>query len=98
MALRSERDAWRNGAAPSSPPKIMHCAFPPPLAIPSGGGWSPISAGLSTGGNAARIFTTVQLAGGNKLLMGQYFLGFLLNGLLLGQSLVWPTEAGDDKE
>jgi len=64
----------------------------------SGGGWSPISAGLSTGGNAIRIFTTVQLAGGNKLLMGQYFLSFLLNGLLLVQSLAWPTEAGDDKE
>ena len=59
----------------------------------SGGGWSPISAGLSAGGNAARVFTTLKLAGGNPLLLAQYGCGLVLNGVLLAQSLFWPSSS-----
>ena len=44
------------------------------------GGWSPISAACSTFGNAARVYTTVTLADANRLLLGQFIAGTLLNG------------------
>jgi len=55
----------------------------------SRGGWSAISAGLSTAGNAGRLFTTVTLADSNLLLLGQFTAGLVLNGMLLVQSLIW---------
>ena len=55
----------------------------------SRGGWSAVAAGLSTVGNAGRLFTTATLADGNLLLMAQFAVCFLLNGCLLVQSLVW---------
>ena len=59
------------------------------FAARSRGGWSPISAALSTGGNAARIFTTLTLAEGNPILLAQFAACLLLNGVLLVQALVW---------
>lgn len=61
----------------------------------SGGGWSPVSAALCTGGNAMRVFTTLQLAEGNVLLLGQFGAGFLLNALLLVQTLAWGDMASE---
>lgn len=55
----------------------------------SRGGWSPVSAALSTIGNAMRVFTTLKLAGGNPLLLAQFGVNTLTNGILLAQSLVW---------
>ena len=55
----------------------------------SRGGWSPVSAGLSTVGIAIRVFTTVTLAGSNPLLLVQFLLGTALNGILMVQSLIW---------
>lgn len=60
------------------------------FAAHSRGGWSPISAGLSTIGNALRVFTTLKLANGNPLLLAQFGVNTLTNGILLVQSLVWP--------
>ena len=53
------------------------------------GGWSPISAALSTAGNAVRVFTTLTLADANPLLLGQFLAGTLLNAILAVQSVVW---------
>ena len=50
----------------------------------------PVSAALSTIGNAIRCFTTLALADGNPLLLFQFIMGALLNALLLTQSLIWP--------
>jgi len=60
------------------------------FAAQSRGGWSPYSAALSTAGNAMRVFTTAKLAGGNPLLLVQFSLNVLTNGILLVQALVWP--------
>jgi mannose-P-dolichol utilization defect protein 1 len=54
------------------------------------GGWSPISAGLSTAGNAIRVFTTMQLTH-DMLLLAGFGAGFLLNAILLAQTLAWPA-------
>ena len=53
------------------------------------GGWSPVAAGLSTIGNAGRLFTTMKLADGNILLLFQFGACFILNALLLVQSIIW---------
>ena len=53
------------------------------------GGFSAISAGLAAGGNAARIFTTLTLAGGNLILLAQFAAGVVLNSVLLVQALIW---------
>lgn len=53
------------------------------------GGWSPISAGLSTAGNAIRVFTTMQLTH-DMLLLAGFSAGFLLNAILFAQTLAWP--------
>ena len=55
----------------------------------SRGGWSPVSAALSTIGNTIRCFTTITLANANPLLLFQFTMGALLNALLLVQSLIW---------
>ena len=54
----------------------------------SGGGWSPITAGLSAAGNAVRCWTTMQLTGDGILLAG-FAAGFLVNAALLAQILLW---------
>lgn len=59
------------------------------FAARSRGGWSPISAALSTGGNFARLYTTVTLAASNPLLLLQFGVSFVLNAILLVQSLIW---------
>ena len=59
------------------------------FAARSRGGWSPVSAALSTGGNAAHIFTTLTLADANPILLAQFIACLLLNGVLLVQALVW---------
>jgi len=56
----------------------------------SRGGWSPISAGLSTVGNTMRVYTTLKLADGNRLLLVQFGVNAFMNGVLLLQSLLWP--------
>ncbi len=62
----------------------------------SGGGWSPVSAAMTTFGNVARVFTTFQLADSNPLLLFQFGAGAALNGLLLAQTLLWGTSQDDD--
>jgi len=52
-------------------------------------GWSPVTAGLALIGNGIRIFTTIKLASSDSLLLGQFGLGALLNGMLLAQMAVW---------
>ena len=55
----------------------------------TGGGWSPISAGLSTAGNVARIVTTLTLASADPVLLLQYSMAFTFNSILLMQTLTW---------
>lgn len=50
--------------------------------------WSPITAGMSLGGNLIRVFTTLQLTG-DKLVLFGYSLGFGTNFLLLTQILYY---------
>lgn len=51
------------------------------------GDYSPITASLATVGTLIRLFTTVQLANSDPLLLGSYGLAFVLNGSLLLQIL-----------
>ncbi len=62
----------------------------------SSGGWSPLTAGLSTAGNAIRVFTTVQLTH-DALLLAGYTAGFLVNAALLAQILVYGDGPEDDQ-
>ena len=55
----------------------------------TGGGWSPISAALSSTGNIARIVTTLTLASADPVLLFQYGTAFVFNSILLTQTLVW---------
>ena len=71
---------------------VMMSALLPQLILnestKSSGGWSPLTAALSTAGNAVRIFTTLQLTGDGILLAG-YIVGLCLNFALLLQILVY---------
>ena len=60
------------------------------FAAGSSGGWSPISAGLSTVGNCIRVFTTLKLTG-DPLLLAQFSAGALLNGVLFAQAVLLPA-------
>ena len=60
----------------------------------SGGGWSPLTAGLSALGNAVRVFTTVQLTR-DPLLLGGFIAGFAVNAAMLAQIYCWGE--GDDE-
>ena len=40
-------------------------------------------------GNSLRLYTTLRLAGGDRLLLAQFGLGVSLNAILLMQVLVW---------
>ena len=51
----------------------------------SSGEFSPITAALLVGGNLLRAWTTVQLAGGDAVLMGGFALGFTVSSALLAQ-------------
>ena len=55
-------------------------------------GWSRVSALLSTGGNAIRVFTTLQLTK-DKLVLAGYLAGLSLNLILLTQTFVLPNPA-----
>ena len=55
----------------------------------TGGGWSPISAGLSSTGNIARVITTLTLASADPVLLFQYGTAFIFNSILLTQTLLW---------
>ena len=55
----------------------------------TGGGWSPISAALSSTGNIARVVTTLTLASADPVLLFQYGTAFVFNSILLTQTLVW---------
>lgn len=56
------------------------------------GDYSPLTAGLATAGCTIRLFTTVQLADSDPLLLGSFGLAFLLNGSLLLQILYYGTQ------
>jgi len=56
--------------------------------LQTAGDYSPVTAGLASAGCAIRLFTTVQLAGSDPLLLGTYGVAFLLNSSLLGQ-IIW---------
>lgn len=61
------------------------------FAAQSSGGWSAITAGLGVAGNVIRLYTTMQLAGGDRLLLAQFGIGTLLNAVMLGQVVVWGS-------
>ena len=69
---------------------ITCCAVLRNFKAKSRGGWSLVSAALSTVGNAIRVFTTVTLANANPLLLAQFLLGTALNGILAIMCLIWP--------
>ena len=54
------------------------------------GGWSPISAFLSTGGNALRIFTTLTVTK-DPLLLTSFLVGTTLNSILFFQTVTYPA-------
>ena len=58
----------------------------------SSGGWSPLTAGLSTAGNALRVFTTLQLTH-DALLLAGFVAGLVVNAALLTQILVYGDAA-----
>lgn len=51
----------------------------------SPGGYSPLTAGLACAGCAIRLFTTVELAGSDPLLLAGFAFGLFLNAALLAQ-------------
>jgi mannose-P-dolichol utilization defect protein 1 len=53
--------------------------------------WSRITATLSLLGNLIRIFTTINLAGGDRFFLFGYILGFTLNTILLVQTFIFPS-------
>jgi hypothetical protein len=65
----------------------------------SSGGWSPLTASLSTAGNALRVFTTLQLTR-DALLLAGFVAGFAVNAALLAQILMYGDEppTGDAAE
>lgn len=52
--------------------------------------WSPFTAGCGMLGNLIRIFTTMNLAGGDKLIIAGYILGATTNGMLFALGLMYP--------
>lgn len=56
------------------------------------GDYSAITASLASVGCAARLFTTVQLAGGDPLLLWSFGTALVLNASLLGQILWFGTQ------
>jgi mannose-P-dolichol utilization defect protein 1 len=61
------------------------------FAAHSSGGWSAITAGLGVAGNMIRLYTTMQLAGGDRLLLAQFGIGTILNAVMLGQVVAWGS-------
>jgi mannose-P-dolichol utilization defect protein 1 len=57
--------------------------------LQTSGDYSPITAGLASTGCLIRLFTTVQLADSDPLLLGSYGLALLVNSALLAQILYY---------
>ena len=57
----------------------------------SPGGYSPLTAGLACAGCSIRLFTTVELAGSDALLLAGFGFGLALNGALLAQILYYGS-------
>jgi mannose-P-dolichol utilization defect protein 1 len=55
------------------------------------GDYSPLTASLACAGCAIRLFTTLQLSGGDPLLLAGFGSGLALNGALLGQVVYFGT-------
>ena len=55
----------------------------------SPGGYSPLTAGLACGGCSIRLFTTIELAGSDPLLLAGFGFGLALNGALLAQIIYY---------
>jgi len=102
-ALLAFAPAWCLAAVQAVSTATMTVALVPQIAknhrSGSSGGWSPVSAGLSTAGNAIRVFTTVQLTK-DALLLAGFTAGFLLNAALFAQTLLLPvaTAAGEGNQ
>jgi len=56
------------------------------------GDYSPITAGLATGGCLARIFTTIKLTNADGILLASFGLASLANAALLGQIIYLGTQ------
>lgn len=59
----------------------------------SAGEWSVASAAMSTAGNAVKVFTTVQLAGSDPVLLAGFFFGLATNAILLSQIIYYQRAA-----
>ena len=53
--------------------------------------YSPVTSTMAVLGCTVRVYTTLQLAGGDRLLLAGFGAGFLLNSILLGQALYYGT-------
>jgi len=93
LAVVNFAPMWMLAAVQASASFVMIAALIPQIvknfAHASGGGWSPASALMSTAGNLIRIFTTITLTR-DRVLLTQFLSGFLLNGLLLITTLIFP--------
>ena len=58
--------------------------------------YSPVTASLALAGSAVKVFTTLELANGDPLLLVSFSSGMALNAALLGQAL-WFGVVQDDK-
>ena len=56
--------------------------------------YSPVTSALAVVGNGIRVFTTIQLAGGDPLLLFGFASGVALNGSLLAQALAFGRADG----
>ena len=56
--------------------------------------YSPVTSALAVVGNGIRVFTTIQLAGGDPLLLFGFTSGVALNGSLLAQALAFGRADG----
>eukprot|EP00227_Mantoniella_beaufortii_P022089 CAMPEP_0197576806 /NCGR_PEP_ID=MMETSP1326-20131121/1680_1 /TAXON_ID=1155430 /ORGANISM="Genus nov. species nov., Strain RCC2288" /LENGTH=335 /DNA_ID=CAMNT_0043139779 /DNA_START=167 /DNA_END=1170 /DNA_ORIENTATION=+ len=71
--------AWALAGLQAASTLMLTGALLPQIAMnyrnKSAGEWSAASAGMSTAGNAVKVFTTVQLAGGDQVLLAGFCLG-----------------------
>ena len=58
------------------------------------GGYSPVTAALACAGCTIRLFTTIELAGSDPLLLAGFAVGLALNGALLAQIVWFGTVVG----
>ena len=92
-ALAARLPQWSIGAAQAAASATMVVGLLPQIrrnfARRTGGGWSPITAALAASGCAARIFTTLTLAGADKVMLAGYASGLATNGVLLAQTIIY---------